>query len=160
MNIGMTVKGVKELEKMLTRLERKDTAKIVRRETRDAQKNVMRPEIGAKALALGKGRGGGMGNLIAKNLVVRAMTKMKRGAYGAKVIIKAHEAFIHVTADGTRHWIPSAIEYGHAAPYDKGGTKVASPMPFQRTAYEEKRKPLAEYFAKKTIRAIERAAKV
>jgi len=85
---------------------------------------------------------------------------MKRGSYGAKVVIKADDAFVHISADGTRSYIPNAIEYGHAGPGDAGGAKVAKPIPFQRSAYEEKRRPLAEYFAKKTIRAIERAARV
>jgi len=160
MNIGMTVTGAKEMERMFERLEKKEAAKIVRKETRDAQKMIMRPEIGARALGLSTGTGGGMGALIAKNLAIRAMTKMRRGSYGAKVIIKANDAFVYITADGTRHYIPNAIEYGHAAPYDAGGVKVAAPKPFMRPAYEAKRRPLAEYFAKKTILAIERAAKI
>jgi len=156
MNIGMTVTGAKELEAMLTRLERKETAKIVRKETRDSQKMIMRPTVGSKSLGM---VGGKMGTLIAKNLTIRAMTKMRRGSYGAKVIIKPNEAFIHVSASGNRSYIPNAIEYGHAGPDDAGGAKVAKPIPFQRAAYEEKRRPLAEYFAKKVTRAIELAAR-
>jgi len=55
-NIGMTVQGAKEVGRMLERLERKETSKIVRKETRDAQKMVMRPTIGAKALGMVGGR--------------------------------------------------------------------------------------------------------
>ena len=156
MNISMTVTGAKELQRMLTRLERKEASKIVRKETRDSQKMVMRPTIGGKALGMVGGR---MGTEIAKNLTIRAMTKMKRGSYGAKVIIKPHDAFVYVSADGTRSYIPNAIEYGHAGPGDAGGAKVAAPIPFQRSAYEEKRRPLAEYFAKKVTQAIVMAAR-
>lgn len=170
MNIGMTVTGAKEIEAMLKRMERKEVSRIARTETREAQKNIMRPAIGSKAMGM---VGGKMGTEIAKALIVRAMTKMRRGSYGAKVIIKPTDAFVHFTKgsafdmntkkqiSGKRHYIPNAIEYGHAGP-GKAGTKekVAAPNPFQRAAYEEKRRPLAEHFAKKVTRAIEQAARV
>ena len=76
MNIGMTVTGAKEVERMLSKLEKKDAAKIARKETRDAQKTVMLPTVRDNANVM---VGGTMGNMIAKNLAVRAMTKMTRG---------------------------------------------------------------------------------
>ena len=156
MNVGMTVKGAKELEKMLSRLEKKESAKIARKETRNAQKTVMLPEVKSNANSM---VGGDMGRTIAKKLAVRAMTKMKRGSYGAKVVIKPHEAFVYESAAGVRSYIPNAIEYGHAGPWNAGGIKVAKPIPFKRKAYEEKRRPLAEKLSKEIVKEIERAAK-
>ena len=158
---------------MLTRLERKETSKITRDNLKLAQETIMRPAIGAKALGIDRGgeSNKGIGMEIAKNLKVVAMTKMPRYSYGRKVIIKANDAFVHYSkgssfstatkkqVSGTRSYIPNAIEYGHAGPGDAGGTKVAKPKPFQRAAYEEKRRPLAEYFAKKVTKAIELAAR-
>ena len=129
---------------------------IARRETRQAQKEVMLPVVRSNATGMVGGR---MGALIAKNLAVRAMTKMKRGSYGAKVVIKPTEAFVH-EANGNRSYIPNAIEYGHAAPNDAGGVKVTAPVPFKRAAYEAKRRPMAEKLAKEMVKAIERAAKI
>ncbi|OQY26234.1 MAG: hypothetical protein B6244_14140 [Candidatus Cloacimonetes bacterium 4572_55] len=156
MNIGITVTGAKEVEKMLHKLERKDSAKIARTETRQAQKDVMLPAVKSNAITMVSGM---MGSLIAKNLAVRAMTKMKRGSYGAKVIIKPTDAFVS-DANGVRSYIPNAIEYGHAAANDAGGVKVTSPIPFKREAYEAKRRPLAAKLAKEMVKAIERAAKI
>ena len=156
MIIGMDIKGIKELEAMLTRLEKKDAAKIVRTETRDAQKVVMLPEVKSNAMGMVRGL---MGGLIAKNLVVRAMSKMKRGSYGAKIIIKDSDAFVHVSATGQRSYIPNAIEYGHAAANDAKGEKVAKPIPFKRNAYETKQRALRTHFSSKVIKAIFRAAK-
>ena len=172
MNIGITVTGAKEIERMLSRLERKETSKIARTETREANKNVMRPAIGSKAIGLSKSQGHGMGLLIAKNLAVRAMTKMHKGSYGSKVIIKNDPALVGYTkgssfdistrkqVSGKRSWIPSAIEYGHASPGDAGGVKVAEERPFQRQAYEETKRPIVKYLSIKMIKAIERAARV
>ena len=84
-SFGMTITGVKEIEKKLLRLEKKDAKKIVKKEAREAQKKVMLPAVKSNATAM---IGGVMGTLIAKQLTVRVMTKMKRGSYGAKVIIK------------------------------------------------------------------------
>ena len=156
MNIGMTVQGAKEVQRMLDKLERKESAKIARKQTRESQKTVMLPEVKSNATGM---VGGAMGAMIAKNLAVRAMKKMKRGSYGAKVVIKPHDAFVHVTETGDRHYIPNAIEYGHAAPGDAGGVKITKPLPFKRTAYEVKRAPLAAHLAKHLVQEIERAAR-
>ena len=179
MNIGMTVTGAKELQAMLTRLERKETAKITRDNLKLAQETIMRPAIGAKALGIDRGgeSNKGIGMEIAKNLMVVAMKKMHRYSYGRKVIIKETDAFVYFAKDGTRYYIPNAIEYGHAFPGSGRGAYMAmgqtesqarksasknkdvKPIPFQRAAYEEKRRPLAEYFAKKVTKAIELAAR-
>lgn len=154
--IGIEEKGAKEVSRMLKRLEKKDVSKIAKSNTRKAQKEVMIPAIRGNATDM---VGGKMGALLAKNLTVRAMTRMQRGSYGHKVILKATDAFVYEAEDGTRSYIPSAIEYGHAAPYDAGGTKVAKAAPFQRDAYEKKRIILAERLRRDIISDIERAAK-
>jgi hypothetical protein len=154
---GMTITGVKEIQKKFERLEKKDSRKIVRKEAREAQKTVMLPAVKSNATAM---IGGSMGSAIAKKLTVRAMTKMKRGSFGSKVVIKEDEQFVHISADGVRSYIPNAIEFGHAAANNKGGTKITKPIPFKRKAFEEKRRALANKFATETVRAIERAVKL
>lgn len=156
MNFGMTITGAKEIDKKLHKLATKDVSTSARKSTRESQKAVMLPAVKSNAEGM---VGGSMGTLIAKNLTVRAMTKMQRGSYGAKVVIKPTDAFVYFSADGTRSYIPNAIEYGHAAPGDAGGTKIVGPNPFQRKAYEQKRKPLAAHFSRMIVRLIEAAAK-
>ena len=73
--------------------------------------------------------------------------------------MKPNDAFIHESAGGKRSFIPNAIEFGHAGPGDTGG-KVAAPIPFQRSAYEEKRRDMSKKLERDMIQAIERAAKV
>jgi len=152
----MTITGVNEIEKKLMRLEKKDAKKIVKTEAREAQKKVMLPAVKSNATAM---IGGAIGSLIAKMLTVRVMTKMKRGSVGSKVIIKESESLVHVSADGVRSYIPNALEYGHAAPNNKGGTKISKPIPFKRKAFEEKKRALAKEFETQTIKAIERSVK-
>ena len=131
MNIGMTITGAKEMERMFERLEKKETAKIVRHELTNAQKIIMRPAVGGKAIGM---VGGEMGTLLAKNLFVQAMKKMRRGSYGRKLSLKATDAFVYETADKTRYYIPAAIEYGHAFPGSGRGGYMAMGMSASRAA--------------------------
>jgi hypothetical protein len=87
------------------------------------------------------------------------MTKLNRGHYGNKVIMKDTDSLVYFTK-GTafdiatkkmikttkhpskRYFIPSAIEYGHAFPGKggkKGGLKDVPAKPFARPAYEANR---------------------
>jgi hypothetical protein len=154
--IAFDTKGLKNIQRKLARLETKEVAKIARTDTRKVQKDVMLPAVRENATGM---VGGKMGAMLTKNLTVRAMTKMQRGSYGHKVIIKATDAFVHIAADGTRSYIPNAIEYGHAAPYDEGGSKVTRALPFQRDAYEKKRRPASEKLAREMVKDIERAVR-
>jgi len=155
MNMGMTIQGTKELQAMLHKLETKEVRRVARTETRDGLKKTMLPAVASNAKSM---VGGKIGNEIAKNLTVRAMTKMHRGSYGHKVIIKPTDAFVYESYAGVRSYIPNAIEYGHAAPNDAGGTKIAEPIKFQRQAYEEKRRPLAKLVSERIMTQIVKAA--
>lgn len=156
MNIGMTVHGAKEVERMLDRLEKKETARVCRKETRNAQKPMM-SEIKANAMAM---VGGSMGSAIAQNLAIRAMTKLQRGHYGHKIIIKPTELFVHESKQGVRSYIPNAIEYGHAAPGDAGGVKITAPNPSQRKAYENMRLAVISLAARNISSGIINAARI
>lgn len=104
------LKGFNELERKLVSLERKVGKKIVRSAARKAQK---------PALDQGKQNslsmvGGKMGTLISKKLHVRGFRKQKKGQFGLSMKIKPGvPEFVHVGKDGTRFYIPAAIEYGH-----------------------------------------------
>ena len=156
MNLGMTIQGVKEIERKLHKLETKDVSRIARTDSRSAQNTIMLPEIRGNAVGMVSGK---MGALLASSMTVRAMTKMRRGSYGHKVVIKDKAAFVYESKDGTRSYIPNAIEYGHAAPYDAGGAKVSTAIPFQRKAYESKRGATAKKLANNMIRHIESAVR-
>jgi hypothetical protein len=147
------LEGVKEIQALLKHLEKKEAAAASRKSTREAQKEVMMPEYKTNALAM---VGGQMGQAIAKAIAARAMTNMRRGSYGHKVIIKDDNQFVYYTkgaasdiqkkklikGSGKRYFIPAAIEYGHAFPGKggkKGSPKDVPANPFAQTAYETKR---------------------
>lgn len=119
----MKVKGLKELEAKLKRLEKKDAKKAVRKGVRAAQ-NIAKKEAKKNALSM---IGGEMGAKIASALKVKAINKQKKGYYALQVGIDPARAeeFIHVTKSGIRYYIPTAIEYGHRK--EGGGTVPAIP---------------------------------
>ena len=159
--IDLKMMGAKEVQRMFDRLETKDVAAVSRKAVRAGNRHHILPEVRANALAL-RGTGEGMSQAIAKALTVRAMTRMRKGHYGAKTILKAEDEFVHYAADGTRYWIPNAIEYGHAFPGRGGGTgspKDVAPRPFQRQAYEAKRHEAASRARRNILAGIEQAVK-
>lgn len=119
---GVKLQGFDGLEKTLLGLERKVGKKIVRSATRKAAKPALtQARQNARSMV-----GGNMGALISKNIQVRGFKKQKKGRFGVTVKLKPDIAeFIHVGADGTRYYIPAAIEYGHAN---------AMAIPFMRRA--------------------------
>ena len=135
--MDLRITGAKEIENLLKQLETKEAAKMCRKGTRDVQKSAILPDAKSNAMSIVRGA---LGAKIASSFVVRAMTKLKRGHYGAKTIIKPVEEFVHITKEGQRYYIPYAVEYGHAFP-GRGGKKNSpkdvKPMPFMRKAYEE-----------------------
>ena len=63
------------------------------------------------------------------------MKRLGRDKYGIRIAQKPDvDEFVHISKTGERTYIPNAIEYGHAAPNDAGGIKVAAPIPFMRQA--------------------------
>jgi hypothetical protein len=145
--ISVQYSGIEEIRKMIVGLEQKEIAKIARQTTREIQKTVMLPAYKKYAKIM---VGGKMGALIAENLIVRAMTKMKRGNYGYKVALpedlgvfftegSSFDINTKKQLSGKRYYIPAAIEYGHAFP-GRGGKKNSPKdvpaSPFAKTAYE------------------------
>ena len=145
--LDMTITGATEVEALFNRLEKKEAAKITRKGVRDVAKSTILPAAKSNAQSI---VGGETGVKLAKNMTVRTMTKLHRGHYGSKVIIKPDDAFVHITKGGQRYYIPNAIEYGHAFP-GRGGRKNAPkdvpPMPFMRKTYEQNRKKAITYLA-------------
>jgi hypothetical protein len=110
--------------------------KTVRTAVREGQKIILKE---AKENATSMVRGN-MGNLISSKMVIRTPRKQEKFTY--MLMTRLHhgeEGFVHVTKSGARHYIPAAIEYGHAAPYDAGGPKTVAPIPFMRTAVDSEK---------------------
>ena len=132
--ISMTIQGAKELERKLATLEPKIAKKVVRKAVRIAAKITQQAtKANARAMV-----GGNMGSVIAKNTVVRAFKRQRRGQFGVSVRLRPDVGeFIATSKAGKKNYIPSAIEYGHAAPGDGGsGTKIVAATPFMRGAFE------------------------
>lgn len=150
---GMEIQGAAELMRKLNALPAKVGKKVVRQSLRQGAKVV---QAAAKANALSI-IGGDMGSKIAKSIGVRAKTakwRRKYGAYGIFVGVdpsaripefvyftkgSAFSLETHKQAIGRRHFIPNAIEYGHAFPGKGGGKhppKDVPARPFMRKAYE------------------------
>ena len=45
---------------------------------------------------------------------------------------------------GVRAFLPAAIEFGHAAPYQAGGAKVTPERPFYRSSFDQNREAMAD----------------
>lgn len=146
--VDMTMAGDKAVLNLLKKVGTTEVAKITRKTTRETVKNTVLPAAKRNAAGMVGGR---MGALIAKALTVRAMVRMRKGHYGAKVLIKANPKFIHETADGRRSFIPKAIEYGHAHPGrgGKNAPKDVGPIPFLRKAFDANRRSAGAVFALK-----------
>jgi len=146
MYIGMQLEGGKELDKKLMQMEQKVAKKVVRKAVRAA----LKPELAASKTNASSMVGGKTGGLIAKNLKIKPFKKQKKGSYGMSVLIKPYDGDVYFTkgsafslssqklikGSGLRHYIPSAIEYGHAAPGDAGGVKIVPPVGWMRAAFD------------------------
>jgi hypothetical protein len=116
MYFGITLKGGEELDRKLREMEPKIANKLVK----SGLKNALSPLKKAAILNALRMVGGEMGGTIAENIVTRAL-KRRKGSYGMGVMIRPDvPQFVHITKIGVRHYIPAAIEYGHAAPYTIG----------------------------------------
>jgi len=134
--ISVQIEGAKELETKLLELERKMAKKIIRQGVRNAQK-ILIPAIKSNLSAISKG--GGMSEMIAKALQIRAARKNPRGSYSVNVQIRNQPDFVYYPkgsfssletrkTQGKRSYIPAAIEYGH------GQNKEQAARPFMRPA--------------------------
>lgn len=144
---GVKLQGFDGLEKTLLGLERKIGKKIVRSATRKAAKPALiQARQNARSMV-----GGNMGALISKNIQVKGFKKQKKGQFGITVKLKAGiSEFIHVGVDGTRYYIPAAIEYGHAN---------AMAIPFMRRASDMTKNKRVAILGKELKQGIETLAK-
>jgi HK97 gp10 family phage protein len=141
------LKGFEGLERKLVGLEKKVGKKIVRSAARKASKPALDT---AKQNALTM-VGGKMGTLISKNLHIRGFRKQKRGQFGLSMKIKPGvPEFIHTGKDGTRYYIPAAIEYGHAN---------AMGIPFMRAASDMTRNKRVKILGRELAAGIMAVAK-
>ena len=149
--IDAEIQGVKEIERLFKQLETKESAKAVRSSTRITQKETNLKDAKSNASSM---VGGNTGKKIARNLVVRAMTGLKRGHYGIKVMIKPTDAFVVESKDEKRYYIPTAIEYGHGYP-GRSGNKDVKPIPFMRNAFEKNRHKVVNVLRKYTLNKLD-----
>lgn len=116
MYFGITLTGGAELDRKLRQMEPKIANKLMKK----GLKNSLKPLQKAATLNALRMVGGEMGGLIAESITTRPIRRRK-GSYGMGVMIKPNVAgLVHITKIGVRHYIPAAIEYGHAAPYTAG----------------------------------------
>lgn len=151
--ISMQVDNAKLVQDALDRFEKKVSKKIVRQGVREAWKPL---RDRAKANARNN-VGGKMGRLIASKIQLRAWRRQKRGQYAMMVRIKSGiDEFVHISKDGNRAYIPSAIEYGHAFPYrgGRGAGKDVAARPYMRPALDASLPNAPNIFKKHLIRAI------
>ena len=153
--IEARLEGAKELERRLLALERKTARKIVR-SAGTAGANIILRQAKANATSM---VGGNMGRIMKAALQSRAARKQKRGSYRRIIQFKADPALKHRTKEGKEHYIPFAIEYGHAAPGDAGGAKIVSPIPFLRSAFDQVRRKVEQIVEEKIKAGIERVAR-
>lgn len=144
------VKGAADLERMLAQLPAKVAKKTVRRAVRSGQKVVLaKTKENASNLV-----GGKMGALIAKKTKIKAPKRQKRGQYSLGTQVTNDPEFEHENKDGKRHWIPSAIEFGH------GPNKEQIARPFMRNAADTAGDKAMNTAIKELGDGIEREAKL
>ena len=135
MDYSINVTGAKELEAALGGFERKVSQKVVGKALRTGA-NIIKDKQRSNAPAM---VGGDMGGQLAKAIKVKA-GKPRRYSHLFRVWIDPKtEGLVVTSKDGTRNYIPAAIEYGHAAPDDAKGTKVVAAIPFMRDGYDSKK---------------------
>lgn len=154
------ITGGKEFESLLKDIARKQVSKIAKKTTKEVCNYHILSEAKSNAVRM---VGGDMGSKISSSLATRVMTRLRKGSYGHRVIIKPTDFFVYETVDSTysvstkkrlsgkRYYIPFAIEYGHAFPGrgGKNAPKDVAPKPFMRSAYESKRVAAATLAAEK-----------
>lgn len=151
--ISMKVEGGKALDRKLLKLGTKTGKKVARKATRAGAK-VFQAAIKENAVSM---VGGDMGSRIAGAVVVRAL-KVRRGQVGVRALIdpKKNDQFIHITQEGDRQHIPTAIEYGHARPGAGGsGSKDVAAIPYARQAFDSNENKAASVVRNEMIKGIE-----
>jgi len=128
---SISITGLAELEWKLVSLDRRVKRKIVRKAVK-AGADIIKHQAEENARST---VGGEMGTLISRRLGTSRFRKQKRGSYGVSLRIRPGPLdFIWITQDGTREYVPSALEFGHV---DRAGNFVPA-MPYMRPAYDSK----------------------
>ena len=154
--------NAKKIDAALSNLEKKVAKTAVRRGVRAGRK----PTLAAARSNAKNMVGGQMGQKLSKNIVLRTTKRSAlrvRDGYAMEVRLKssgegAPAEFVHVSAAGTRTYVPHAIEYGHVAHGQSGsGAKVAAPVPFLRNAHEQTEKQSLEIAEREIVNEIQKA---
>jgi len=156
MKVTFDIRGNKELMANLATLPQKMEKKVIAQAVRATQK-IMVPVAQSNArtmLANSKYPDGrDMSELIAKNIVVRAAKKQKRGLYTINVMMRpkvgeflwypkgSSSSLSDKETTGRGTYIPAAIEYGHMA-----GSTYVPPVSFMRSAAESTKDKRMEMF--------------
>ena len=127
------IEGIKTIERRLRELGGPKVTKITKAALRTGA-NVFKGALKINANSM---IGGEMGNLIAKNTVVRAFKKRRRGRVALTVRLKSGEmGFIWLTQTGEREYIPAAIEYGHEGGWNQQNPTFVAAIPYARSAFD------------------------
>jgi len=121
--------------------------------------------------------GGKMGAWLSQSLYIKPFRRKRRGSSGMNVgIHKSYNSFfVYLTRMGLRHYIPSAIEYGHAksgksiehraaklasidTQIEYGNAKVPA-IPFMRKATDNTFPSIPKIFEDELIRKINEVSK-
>jgi hypothetical protein len=149
--ISMKLRGAEQLDRAFRALGGRQAKKALRGAVRDGAK-IVAPRMAGNARSM---VGGDMGNRIASAVVVRS-GRGGRDAVRIRAMIDPRRAdqFAHVSRGGRRHYIPGAIEYGHAAPGEAGGPKIVPAIPFARSAWTSTRRQALQTTMESTWRRV------
>ncbi|KKN41059.1 hypothetical protein LCGC14_0727090 [marine sediment metagenome] len=171
MSVGvtMTLEGGPALEAKLIALGRKVGQKIAKTAVRNGSKIILASAKGnAKSMV-----GGTMGGHINRALQLRVGKAKRKGQFFIRVqhnpkfndvLVSyargASSSLATRKTSGRRHYIPNAIEYGHAFPGQSGGAKSVAAIPYLRTAFDRNVRNAERTIRRTLFSDIERAWRV
>jgi hypothetical protein len=152
--IEIQLKGARETERKLRALETRVATQIVRKAVKKSLLPVKRDSKKSATSIVG----GDMGQLLRKNIIVRAFRRQRPHSYGARVMLKPKvPEFAHITKQGKRQYIPAAIEYGHVS--WRGAKAFVPAMPFMRIAAQQSLPKAKAEFSQRLKAGIEAVAR-
>ena len=152
--IDANVTGHKEIQARLKAMG-KLGKKALKQATRKTQ-NIALQKARSNAASM---VGGELGRNLKKDIKVKRKTYKSGSIVREEIYIKDNSEYIGISDSGNRSYIPWAVEYGHAAPNDPKGHKVAKPIPFIRNAHETTRRKRDKFFASQIWKSIQQIAK-
>ncbi len=133
--LTVSIQGMRELDRKLKALDARVKRKIVRVAVRRGA-DIIKHQAKSNAATM---VGGDMGSLLARHLSTKRFRRQKRGSYGVAVWMRPDVVdFVWVTQDGTREYIPAAIEFGHYGGWQQHNPSFVPAIPFIRTAFDSK----------------------